>query len=142
MELTTQQIQLIKRSWRSLHGIPQALIADMFYSKLFASNPRLRKLFPADMDQQYRKLIDMLNRIVVQLDEPDALEQEIAWMAQRHAGYGVKPVHYTLVGNALLWTLERGLGKDWNEQTAEAWKGCYQKMAGAMRRSCQYTTSS
>jgi hemoglobin-like flavoprotein len=36
--------------------------------------------------------------------------QKILKTCLRHTGYGVKPDHYRLVGNALLWTLEKGLG--------------------------------
>jgi len=131
-ELTAQQIQLIRRSWRSLRGINPALLADIFYSKLFTDNPRLRKLFPEDMGQQYSKLMDMLNSIVMGLDNLETLDREIETMAQRHTAYGVKPAHYTLVGNALLWTLEKGLGQDWNAETAEAWKRCYQLITEPM----------
>jgi hypothetical protein len=31
-------------------------------------------------------------------------------LAKRHVGYGAKAEHYPVVGAALLWTLEKGLG--------------------------------
>lgn len=131
-ELTAQQIQLIRRSWRSLRGINPVLLADIFYAKVFSDTPRLRKLFPEDMKPQYSKLIDMLNIMILQLDNPLVLEQEIEEMSRRHMGYGVRPAHYALVGNALLWTLEKGLGKDWDADTAEAWKQCYRYISESM----------
>lgn len=131
-KLTAQQIQLIRRSWRSLRGINPVLLADIFYAKLFSDTPRLRKLFPKDMQPQYGKLVDMLNKMILQLDNPSMLEQEIEDMSRRHMEYGVRPAHYTLVGNALLWTLEKGLGQDWNAETAEAWKRCYQLITEPM----------
>ena len=33
-------------------------------------------------------------------------------LARRHLGYGVKDEHYDKVGEALLWTLEKGLGDE------------------------------
>ncbi len=134
MAITQQQIKVVKESWRSLRGIRPALIADIFYSKLFSEFPKLRKMFPSEMEAQYNKLIDMLNSIVAQLDSLDALEEDIAAMARRHANYGVKPQHYALVGDALIWTLQKGLGKDWNEEKEEAWKACYQLLADIMIR--------
>ena len=53
-------------------------------------------------------------------------------MALRHEGYGVKPQHYRLAGNALLWTLKRGLGNDWNDDLEEAWMAAYTTLAEAM----------
>jgi len=32
----------------------------------------------------------------------------------------------------LLWTLERGLGSDWNPELAEAWTQCYTLLADTM----------
>ena len=130
--MTEEQIILIKKSWRLLRNIDPQIVGDTFYSKLFADNRSLRKMFPTDMEQQYRKLIDMLSAIVMRLDNIDELTDNIAAMAQRHVQYGVKPLHYSLVGKALLWTLKQGLGKDWNKETAEAWSNCYTLLANAM----------
>ncbi len=57
---------------------------------------------------------------------------DIAAMAQRHTGYGVKPEHYTAVGESLSWTLEKGLGKDWTPEVKEAWETCYGLLASIM----------
>ena len=137
MSLTRQQIQLIKNSWKSLRGVRPELIADIFYSKLFTDNPRLRKMFPADMKQQYMKLMDMLNTIVLRLDKPGQMDDEIKAMAARHAGYGVKTTHYKQVGDALLWTLKQGLGDSWNTEVESAWIACYDVLAAAMSNRSQ-----
>ena len=57
---------------------------------------------------------------------------DIAAMAQRHVAYGVKPAQYKKVGEALLWTLEQGLGNDYTPQVKEAWTKCYTTLANAM----------
>lgn len=44
------------------------------------------------------------------LEKPEEIQEELIAMAQRHAGYGVRPAHYRLIGKALLWTLQTGLG--------------------------------
>ena len=58
-------------------------------------------------------------------------------LAKLHVQYGVKPDHYAPVGAALLWTLERGLGKEWTPQVAEAWTETYALLSGVMRRAQQ-----
>jgi len=109
-----------------------AVIGDAFYSKLFSYNPSLRKMFPSNMSHQYQKLMDMINTIIARLDKLDDLTNEISAMAQRHVRYGVRPAHYKLVGNALLWTLKQGLGNDWTTEVANAWTKCYALLSEAM----------
>ena len=53
-------------------------------------------------------------------------------MGKRHVGYGVKPEHYALVGGALLWTLEKGLGADFTSEVKAAWTETYISLAGVM----------
>jgi hemoglobin-like flavoprotein len=126
------QIKLVKRTWRMLMGVDPKIIGDAFYSKLFSDQPNIRKLFPSDMNQQYIKLVDMLNSIIMNLDHPDMVSPDIAAMARRHEGYGVKPGHYKMVGEALLWTLKKGLASEWNQALEEAWTDCYNTLADAM----------
>lgn len=137
--MTTEQIRLVKKTWKAFRGISPATVGDLFYSKLFSDNPALRKMFPSDMELQYQKLIDMLNAVVIRLDKLDELNEEIAAMAQRHVEYGVRPAHYKLVGNALLWTLQKGLGKDWTEEVKNAWSTCYKILADTMINSGRLT---
>lgn len=130
--MTPAQINLVKKSWRLLRLLPAELVADTFYSKLFLEHPELRRMFPKDMHEQYQKLIDMLSAMVARLDNMESIETEIQDMGQRHEGYGVKEKHYGMVAEALLWTLEKGLGRDWDSDTAEAWTLCYGVIAGRM----------
>ena len=37
-----------------------------------------------------------------------------------------------MVGGALLWTLEKGLGPDWTSEVAEAWTAAYATLSGYM----------
>ena len=126
------QIALIKKSWSIFKGIDPLLVGDVFYSRLFFRAPSLRKMFSASMNSQYKKLVDMLSLIVARLERPDEITQEIKELAMKHVGYGVKQQHYEVVGECLLWTLEQGLGNDWNEEIKAAWSSCYNMIAGAM----------
>ena len=70
------------------------------------------------------------------LNRLDALVPVVEDLGRRHAGYGVKDEHYDSVGAALLWTLERGLGKAWTPQVAEASATC-----GVDRKSTRLNSS-
>jgi hemoglobin-like flavoprotein len=130
--MTTRQISLVKSTWKLFRNMDPAVVGDAFYSKLFSQHPSLRKMFPSEMSMQYQKLMDMLTTIVSRLDKLDELTNDIADMARRHEGYGVKIAHYKIVGDALLWTLEHGLGRDWNQEVAEAWQTCYKILSDTM----------
>lgn len=130
--MTTIQIKEVRRSWAIFKQIDPLLVADVFYSRLFAIKPSVRRLFPADMHDQYRKLIQMMTHVVAHLDRTDEIATEIRAMAKRHIQYGVKPADYALVGSALMWTLEKGLGNDWSDQLREAWLACYKILADTM----------
>ena len=130
--LTKKEIVLIKKSWSLLGKVDPVIVGDVFYSKLFFDNPELRKMFPEDMESQYRKFVDMLNTIIARLEKIDELKGDIVAMAKRHKDYGVKPHHYNLVGVALLWTLQKGLGTEWTDEVRSAWVNCYAILSGTM----------
>jgi hemoglobin-like flavoprotein len=55
--MNKEQIQLVKQSWKLLRNIDPAIVGDLFYSKLFADNPQVKKMFPKNMKEQYKKLV-------------------------------------------------------------------------------------
>jgi len=130
--MTIKDIKLVKRSWRNLQGINPMLLGDVFYSRLFLENPSLEKMFKTSKEVQSKKLIDMLDLIVKRLDNLEPLTEEIRAMASRHIDYGVKQKHYKQVGEALIWTLQSGLGKDWNAEVEKAWLTCYNELTNVM----------
>lgn len=130
--MTTEQIILIKKSWRLFRQIDPQLVGGVFYDKLFSDQPSLQRLFKTSIEEQSQKLIDMLSAIIMHLDQLDALTGEIEALAIRHVHYGVKPEHYKAVGIALLWTFQQGLGADWTEAMKDAWTVCYTHLSRTM----------
>ena len=135
--MTPQQIALVKNSWIIFQSVNPMLVGDVFYSKLFLAVPALRSMFSTPRHEQSKKLVEMLNVIVGRLDKPEEVSKDIAELAVRHVGYGVRPEHYQVTGAALLWTLEQGLGKDWTPAVADAWQTCYAQLAGTMIEAAQ-----
>lgn len=89
-------------------------------------------MFPGNMDQQYQKLMRMINMIIGRLDNLDELTGEINAIANRHVQYDVRPGHYKLVGAALIWTLKQGLDNDWTQEIEAAWTKCYALISETM----------
>lgn len=115
-----------------LRSVDPFIIGDAFYSKLFFDYPQVKNMFKNSKEEQSKKLIGMLNVIVGRLDRLGELSEEIAALAVRHVHYGVRPHHYKAVGAALLWTLQQGLGPDWNSDIALAWEKCFGVLADNM----------
>jgi hemoglobin-like flavoprotein len=136
--MTKEQISLVKKTWSIFREIDPVLIGDVFYSKLFFDMPYLEKLFHTPKEEQSRKLIEMLSVIVSRLDNLQELTEEIKQLAIRHVQYGVKEQHYKAVGTALLWTLQQGLGKDWDEEVQDAWASCFNILSNTMINAAEY----
>jgi hemoglobin-like flavoprotein len=118
-----------------------APIADqaglLFYDRLFRLDPALRGLFPADVRDQSRKLMQMLAIAVNNLDRLESIVPAVRALGRRHVGYGVTERHFETVGEALLSTLEQGLGPAFTPEVRQAWATVYgvltQTMLEAMR---------
>jgi hemoglobin-like flavoprotein len=54
-------------------------------------------------------------------------------LGARHSGYGVTEAHYAIVGEALLWTLDRGLGEGFTPEVRSAWAKVYGVIAATMQ---------
>lgn len=136
--MTTQQIQLIKSSWSSVAALDQQTVGSLFYNRLFEIAPEVKPMFRGSMPEQSKKLLTMLAYVINKLDKLDDILEEVAKLAQRHVTYGVKDKHYAVVGEALLWTLEKGLGDKWSEEVKEAWIVCYVTLSTAMINAADY----
>jgi nitric oxide dioxygenase len=76
----------------------------------------------------------MLATAVQGLHDLDRLVPQVKALGARHVGYGVRPEHYAIVGQALIWTLERGLGKAFTPQVEWAWIRVYSLLATVMQQ--------
>jgi nitric oxide dioxygenase len=118
------QIKLVQDSFIKVAPISEQA-AVIFYDRLFEVAPQVRAMFPSDMTEQRRKLMATLAIVVTGLSDLPSILPAASALATRHVAYGAKPEHYPVVGQALLWTLERGLGADWTPEVAEAWAAAY-----------------
>ena len=67
----------------------------------------------------------MLAAVVNGLSNIESILPAASALATRHVSYGAKAEHYPVVGGALLWTLEKGLGEAWTPEVAAAWTAAY-----------------
>ncbi|MEQ9145024.1 MAG: globin family protein [Parvibaculaceae bacterium] len=106
--------------------------ARLFYGRLFEIAPEVKPLFSGDMEEQGRKLMKTLTIAVAGLDDLNALVPVVQKLGQGHVAYGVKPEHYSKVGEALLWTLGQGLGDAFTPEVEAAWTEVYRILSETM----------
>ncbi|MEW6629345.1 MAG: globin family protein [Pseudomonadota bacterium] len=130
--MTPDQIKLVQDSFREVVPIKTAAAA-LFYEKLFAIDGSLKGLFrETDMSKQGAKLMAALGFVVHGLSRAETILPTVQDLARRHVGYGVEERHYPIVGQALIETLEAGLGEAFTAEVRGAWAAAYGLLAGVM----------
>jgi hemoglobin-like flavoprotein len=125
------QIKLVQDSFAKVAPISEQA-AVLFYDRLFEVAPSVRAMFPDDMKEQRKKLMATLALVVNGLTNLEAVLPAASALAKRHVSYGAKAEHYPVVGGALLWTLEKGLGDAWTPEVSDAWIAAYGTLSGYM----------
>jgi len=134
--LTVAQKKLVQDSFATIAPIADDA-AVLFYGRLFELDPSLKRLFRGDMAEQRKKLMQMLTAAVKGLDRLDQLVPVVEDLGRRHVAYGVADSHYDTVGEALLWTLEAGLGRAFTPDVKDAWATVYGLLATTMREAAR-----
>ena len=129
--MTPEQIKLVQQSFARVAPISEQA-AVLFYDRLFEVAPSVQSLFPADMTEQRKKLMATLAVVVGGLSNLQSVLPAASALAKRHVAYGAQPAHYPVVGSALLWTLEQGLGAAWTPDVAAAWTAAYTTLSDFM----------
>ena len=129
--MTPDQVKLVQQSFSKVAPISDQAAA-IFYDRLFEVAPQVKAMFPADMTEQRKKLMATLAVVVNGLSDLSSIQPVASALAKRHVGYGAKPEHYPVVGAALLWALEKGLGEEWTSEVAAAWTAAYGTLSGFM----------
>ena len=129
----------------ALFPIPNCVAFPGTVFPLHVFEPRYRSLFPQDMAPQKRKLLAMLAFIVKSVDWPEEAWKEtvspeedlflvVLALGRRHSElYEVPDASYDTVAEALLWTLDYGLGEAFTEEVREAWASMYTLVAKTMK---------
>lgn len=132
--MSPEAVRLIRVSWHQI-STRRELTGVMFYGRLLELEPGLREMFrDTDLHRQRTKFIAMLDLLVRFVDQPDELIREAAQLGRRHATLNLSSRNYEVVGEALLWTLDRSLGLDFTPATRAAWTELYALVASVMRR--------
>ena len=103
-----------------------------FYDRLFRLHPGLRRMFPADMTEQRRKLRDTLQTVVAHLRDPAAARARLLELGRAHVGYGAKPEHYPLVIGAIVQAMAETAGERWSADLTAEWTSAMEMIGAIM----------
>lgn len=129
--ITEAQVALVQSSF--VHVLPIADAAGLlFYERVFTLAPGTRSLFGVDIALQATRTMGAVKTAVDGLDNIEQVAPFLVRLGARHVRYGVLPEHFDVVGAALLWTLEQGLGDLFTAEVRDAWVAAFSVIAGAM----------
>src|SRR6202163_1994992 len=129
--MTPDQVKLVQQSFAKVAPMSEQA-AVIFYDRLFEIAPSVKSMFPADLTEQRKKLMATLAVVVNGLGNLESVLPAASALAKRHVSYGAKAEHYPVVGAALLWALEKGLGDGWTPEVADAGGTAYGTLSGYM----------
>lgn len=130
-QISPSQVDLVQSSFSKVAPIADQAAA-LFYGRLFEIAPQVKPLFKGDMAGQGRKLMGTLAVAVGGLSDIETILPAVEGLARRHVAYGVEAAHYKPVGEALIWTLEQGLGDAFTPEVKAAWLSAYALLSTVM----------
>jgi hemoglobin-like flavoprotein len=130
--ITDAQIALVQSSFAEVLPIADAA-GLLFYERVFALAPGTRSLFNDDIGPQATRTMAAVKTAVDGLGSLDVVGPFLTRLGARHVRYGVRTEHFDVVGTALLWTLEQGLGERFTPAVRDAWVAAWNVIADAMR---------
>jgi nitric oxide dioxygenase len=129
--ITDSQIELVQSSFQRV--LPIADTAGLlFYERIFTLAPGARSLFGDDIALQAKRTMAAVKTVVDGLDRLDTVGPFLVRLGARHVRYGVVPEHFDVVGVALMWTLEQGLGDTFTAEVRDAWTAAWTIIVDAM----------
>jgi hemoglobin-like flavoprotein len=129
--ITSRQRDLVRETWQQIVPL-QAAASAIFYDRLFQLDPTLRPLFPADLKAQRLKLTGALEFTVAHLGDPERLIPVLQDLGRSHRRLGIGTREFDLVGEALFWALQQGLGTAFTPEVREAWATAYALVSDVM----------
>ncbi|MFT7596306.1 MAG: hemoglobin-like flavoprotein [Paracoccaceae bacterium] len=125
------QIDLVQISFAKVVPIKEPA-ADIFYTRLFDIAPQVRPMFKKDMAEQGNMLMTTQGVVVNGLRDLDKIVPVAQKLAKAHVAYGVQAEHYAPVGEALIYTLDQGLGGAFTPEIKDAWVAAYGILSDVM----------
>src|SRR5699024_2849868 len=127
MELSNKTIEIVKSTAPVLaeHG---TTITSVFYKEMFKNHPELLNIFNKTNQfkgEQQEALANMVYSAANNIDQLTTLLDDVTLVAHKHRGLNVRPEHYPIVGEHLLFAIKEVLQEAATEDIMDAWAEAY-----------------
>lgn len=129
--MTPDEVHTVQTTWRAVLPVG-GTFAELFYGRLFALDPELKKLFRDDIVEQGRNLTAMLSVAAANIGKPERIGVALRNLGKRHVAYGVKPKDFANFEDALLFALEHALIDVFTPEVKAAWRAAYLQLSSTM----------
>lgn len=136
--VSPRTVRLVQGSWAMVVPIADKA-AQIFYEKLFEIDPTLKPLFHSNLEEQGKKLMQMLGVAVKGVSKLESIVPAVQELGARHVAYGVKDEDYDTVSEALLFTLKTGLEESFTDDVKAAWVEVYTLLSETMKAAAKET---
>ncbi|KAL0969098.1 hypothetical protein UPYG_G00222600 [Umbra pygmaea] len=146
-KLTEKEKELIRGSWEGLgkNKVPHGII---MFSRLFELDPALLNLFHYSTNcattqdclsspeflEHVTKVMLVIDAAVSHLDDLHTLEEFLLNLGSKHQAAGVHTQSFALVGESLLYMLQRSLAQGYTAALRQAWLNMYTIIVATMSR--------
>ena len=115
----------------------------MLFKEIFRIAPEAQGLFyfteeegdifdSPNMRKHVRKVVVAVDKAINGLNDLGTVAPLLTKLGTKHVGYGIKPEHYPIVGQAFINTLECGLGDSFYNETKKSYLIVYGIVADTM----------
>lgn len=149
MTISRESIDSVQASWVLVEKLGVETVAEILYKHLFNVAPQTKSLFPLSVRVRYRdwscsedelefdpvgspglkrlfaKVIESVGTAVVGLQDIKALVPHLTALGMRHINYNMKDEYFAFGGQALMLTLQDGLGDNFTPDVKLAWGMVY-----------------
>jgi len=143
-------ILTVQQSWLAVKELGIANVGEILYKHLFRIAPETKKLFPLSVRMRYRewttsveeveddfenspatrnlfaKVVEAVGTAVAGLHNISRLVFELNALGMRHINYNMQEEYFAYGGQALVLTLQDGLGKALTDEIKQAWVSVYE----------------
>lgn len=107
-------------------------VAARLYARLLATHPEMHQLFPIEMAQEKRKLLEALVLVVKSLRQPDALREVLSELGRCHTCWDTTAEHLPVFCDALVSVMADVAGDRWSDQFTQDWTTLLELAASAV----------
>eukprot|EP01051_Picozoa_sp_SAG22_P003113 SAG22_NODE_147_length_17533_cov_46.384536_12_plen_278_part_00 len=143
MAANKDNFALVEESWATAAGLGVETVGVLLFKNVFEIAPGAVALFSSFKNEpnMYESpalikhasgVVSTVGTAVSMLRKLDELAPVLKDLGTRHVKYGVLEAHYDVVGQALLKTLEMGLGDAFTAEVRQAWTEVYGVVSSTM----------